>query len=320
MGPKKAAAKSEGEEEDISCEQLMKAYRKNCQTLSCEVNKQVKAAYDSEWTENLTPIKKFHLWDDLGWQGVKALFDAACTVNYKHCSSVRLWRSKCEDEGVRLIVKFMTQAKTVQVLELLDAQVTAVGCEMLGRALLPQHSINLLVLKMDHNAIGAEGLRQLAVGICQNKQLTLLSLTFCQIDETAAETLFQIAVYQCSTLTEMNLSGNPLREPGLVRLCEGLACAKSLEKIQVGACQFSDTPEVLDALAFCMSENSKLTKYDLKHNNITDSGVERLAVVIKEASHVCEVEVSEWINEETMTKLTEALAGNKPKKGKKGKK
>ncbi len=106
---------------------------------------------------------------------------------------------------------------------------------------------------------------------------------------------------------ELNLSGNPIREAGVIRLCQGLACSKSLEKILVGACQFSDTVDVLDAFEFCMTENTKLCKYDLKHNNITDNGVERLAVIIKSAPHVFEVEVSEWINEETMTKLTEAL-------------
>jgi hypothetical protein len=40
MGPKKGGAeKKEGEEEDISCEQLFKAYFKNCKSLACESNK-----------------------------------------------------------------------------------------------------------------------------------------------------------------------------------------------------------------------------------------------------------------------------------------
>lgn len=32
MGPKKAAKTADGEPEDVSCEQLMKFYRKNCVT------------------------------------------------------------------------------------------------------------------------------------------------------------------------------------------------------------------------------------------------------------------------------------------------
>lgn len=86
-----------------------------------DVNKQIKAAYDNEWVENAVPIKKFHLWDEIGWQGIRALMEAASMANYKHCTSVRLWRTKCEDEGVRLIAKFLCQAKTVACLEILDA-------------------------------------------------------------------------------------------------------------------------------------------------------------------------------------------------------
>lgn len=61
------------------------------------------------------------MWDEIGWQGIRALMEAALQAKYKHCSSIRLWRTKCEDEGVRLIAKFMSEVKTVAVLELLDA-------------------------------------------------------------------------------------------------------------------------------------------------------------------------------------------------------
>jgi hypothetical protein len=61
------------------------------------------------------------MWDDMGWQGIRALMEAAIQAKYKHCTSIRLWRTKCEDEGVRQIMNFMLLAKTVGVLELLDA-------------------------------------------------------------------------------------------------------------------------------------------------------------------------------------------------------
>lgn len=58
MGPKKGAKLAEGEEEDISCELLYKNYRKNCTSLGCEVNKQLRGMYDVGWAENGEPIKK----------------------------------------------------------------------------------------------------------------------------------------------------------------------------------------------------------------------------------------------------------------------
>lgn len=59
MGPKKAPSKGDdGDPEDISCEQLMKFYKKNCQTYGIEVNKQIKQAFEAEFVENAQPIKK----------------------------------------------------------------------------------------------------------------------------------------------------------------------------------------------------------------------------------------------------------------------
>ena len=48
--------------------------------------------YDEGWLENAEPIKKvrilsikqlqFHIWDEIGWQGVRALIEAALLVKY----------------------------------------------------------------------------------------------------------------------------------------------------------------------------------------------------------------------------------------------
>ena len=73
-------------------------------------------------------------------------------------------------------------------------------------------------------------------------------------------------------------------------------------------------------MKFCLVKNKTLTKYDFKHNNITDDGVEAIIEILTTATHVFEVGISEWVNEETYEKLQKALANNKPKKGKKGKK
>lgn len=140
------------------------------------------------------------MYDEQGWQGIRALMEAASATNYKHCGSIRLWRTKCEDEGVRLVMKFMCQAKSVAILEILDANLTKVGCEMISQGLHYKNELNLLVLKLDHNPIGSEGLAFLAKGISQNKQLQSVSLTYCGIDENAAESLFEICIYQSSVL------------------------------------------------------------------------------------------------------------------------
>ena len=77
---------------------------------------------------------------------------------------------------------------------------------------------------------------------------------------------------------------------------------------------------MLENLQFCMINNKKLSKYDLKHNNITDDGVDKICEFLLEANHIFEIEISEWVNVETLNKLADRLSANKPKKGKKGKK
>jgi Ran GTPase-activating protein (RanGAP) involved in mRNA processing and transport len=88
--------------------------------------------------------------------------DAAIQVKYKHCDSVRLWKAKCEDEGVRLVCNFLLQSKSIKVLELLDAELSMLGCEFLSNILPMQAEVPLLVLKLDHNPIGSEGIKILS--------------------------------------------------------------------------------------------------------------------------------------------------------------
>lgn len=56
-------------------------------------------------------------------------------------------------------------------------------------------------------------------------------------------------------------------------------------------------------MKFCFINNKVLKRYEFKHNNITDDGVDAIILILTEAAHVFEVGVSEWINEETYEKL-----------------
>lgn len=73
-------------------------------------------------------------------------------------------------------------------------------------------------------------------------------------------------------------------------------------------------------MKMAMKSNTTLGKYDLKHNAISDEGIEEICKILGEANHVNQVTMSEFISADAMNMLTEALAANKPAKGKKGKK
>jgi len=128
-------------------------------------------------------------------------------------------------------------------------------------------------------------------------------MTHCGLTKDCADALFDIVIYTQSGMLELYLGGNQLEDEGVIKLMKGLMCAKSLVKVSIADNQFSDTEEVLAAIEKTWKKNEKLTKYDFRHNDITDEGVEFLIGCLKEASHVFELGVSEWINEETMDAL-----------------
>ena len=107
---------------------------------------------------------------------------------------------------------------------------------------------------------------------------------------------------------------------GIIKIFQGLACAKSLQQVYLSDCQWNDSEEVLAAIKMSFTMNQTLGRYDLKHNDISEEGIEEICSVLGEAKHVNVVTLSEWITGDAMNMLQEALAANKPAKGKKGKK
>lgn len=47
--------------------------------------------------------------------------------SYSLCKSIRLWKVRAEDEGTRVICKYMEKAKKVEVLDLLNNDITPLG-------------------------------------------------------------------------------------------------------------------------------------------------------------------------------------------------
>ena len=64
-----------------------------------------------------------------------------------------MWKTYCEDEGVRAITEFMIKSLSVLCLEFLDCKVSALGCEFIGKMLARPMKVcpPVAVLKLDHN-------------------------------------------------------------------------------------------------------------------------------------------------------------------------
>ena len=79
MGGKKKAGgdkkKKQDDGDDPQCENFLKAYKKKCVEYNCEYSKIIKS-YKEKFEDEGEDIKKFHLWEELGWPGVKAITEA----------------------------------------------------------------------------------------------------------------------------------------------------------------------------------------------------------------------------------------------------
>lgn len=178
---KKAGAKDDGE--DLSVENFFKAYNKNVVLYNCEKSKYIKSLMEKYNEEPDDKIKHIKTNEELGWPGIKAITESLKQASYPHLISIRLWKTYIEDEGVRAICEFLQKCSTIQCLELLDDKVTPLGCEFLGKTLTPGPACPpISILKLDHNAFGSAGLKQLGVGIKENIFIKTLSLTYCDID------------------------------------------------------------------------------------------------------------------------------------------
>jgi hypothetical protein len=76
-------------------------------------------------------------------------------------------------------------------------------------------------------------LKHLASGLCRNKVITHLSLTYCEIDEKGARSIFEILIYTQSNLEEINLGGNHLKNEGTILVLRGTSIAKNLKQLLI---------------------------------------------------------------------------------------
>lgn len=101
---------------------------------------------------------------------------------------------------------------------------------------------------MDHNDIGGSGVNALCEGLAISKSIVTLSLTYCDIDQSGARALFELLIYSQSNLEELNLSGNHLRNEGIITIFRGLSINKKLKKIYLADNQFNEDEKVLQAI------------------------------------------------------------------------
>ena len=73
----------------------------------------------------------------------------------------------------------------------------------------------------------------------------------------------------------MILTGNELKNEGVIQVLNGVSIAKELKKIYLADNQFNEGGEekkTLEAIKACMARNKSLARYDFRNNDLKDEG------------------------------------------------
>ncbi|CAI5669484.1 unnamed protein product [Oreochromis niloticus] len=127
-------------------------------------------------------------------------------------------------------------------------------------------------------------LRLLPVVRASNKAL----LSFCNLSERSCEPLSSVLISQSSSLRELDLSNNKLKDSGVKRLSAGLKSPHfKLETLRLNGCNLSQRScEALSSILIFQS--SSLKELDLSTNSLQDSGIKKLSVGVE--SPYCKLE------------------------------
>ncbi|XP_071374330.1 protein NLRC3-like isoform X2 [Centroberyx affinis] len=151
-------------------------------------------------------------------------------------------------------------------------------------------------------------LRLLPVVKASNKSL----LSGCKLSERSCEALASVLSYRSSSLRELDLSNNDLRDSGVQLLSAGLESPHCrLNNLRLSSCKLSERS--CEALASVLSsQSSSLRELDLSNNDLHDSGVKLLSAGL--GSPHCRLETLRLsgclVTEEGCASLASALSSN----------
>ncbi|OMJ68997.1 hypothetical protein SteCoe_33405 [Stentor coeruleus] len=284
MGAKK---RSEGGKmaTDDSADQLYRAYRRNLTEMGLQMPKKLEEKF-LEIRDEKNPgfLTEVVFWEYMGPDAIRALADALRDTSYPHLRTIRCWRAGAEDEGTRSLTQYMRICISIVTLELMECGISYLGCDFLGRLLSPENSNPLLVLKLDHNDIGNQGVYNLAKGLCMNSVLKTLTLSYCNFDHEAARAIMQILIFQESALQDLDLQGNKLSSEGCCKVFHGLKVNQTLGKLVLADNVVTSNDVFEDKLIEMLTVNQVLCVLDLRLNFIFDDTAKELLDRMKNAA------------------------------------
>ncbi|XP_053733801.1 NACHT, LRR and PYD domains-containing protein 12-like [Synchiropus splendidus] len=188
-------------------------------------------------------------------------------INLFHCLS--------EVKDTSLVEKLQQQLRSGRFA---TDQLSAVQWSTLAFILLSSEE-DLEVFDLKKYSASEEALERLLPVVHASKEVLLSE---CRLSERSGSLLSSVLSSPTSSLTQLDLSGNGLKDPGVELLSAGLKSPHChLEAVQVlSYCWLSERSGSLLS-SVLSSSSSRLTQLDLSHNDLQDPGVELLSAGLK---------------------------------------
>ena len=222
------------------------------------------------------------------------------------------WRSPIADEGCIALAQLL-KFGSIHYLELMDNRVTCASMDALSDALAV---CPLVSLSIEFNDLGDDGVVRLCAGLKQAKKLEYLSLSYCNVGEAGASEIAAQVLPVLTSLKNLELQGNFVRNGGMAALGAALAQNTSLETLNLSDNSIEDHVESVATFRDGVSQNTTLQSINLGGNLIGESCARLLAEMLASKSNISSFRVTTQLQSELFNACFRDGGGKKKGKGK----
>lgn len=214
----------------------------------------------------------------IGDKGVALICDAAMTDVCCPLTSLSIAQSRVTISGLECIMKLLNYNHCISKLDLHSNLLNSQAAELLASHLSSEHCQVTSLILDGNSRIGDTGTKAIALSLCTNRSLELLSLRSCGIGKRGAER-FATTLSENETLRELVLCGNvEVGNDAIELLSRGLCVNASLVKLDLSSCGIGDMG--CASLATALGENQTLQSLLLHKNEISTGGIVALSQVL----------------------------------------
>uniref|UniRef100_A0A3Q1FUM6 NACHT, LRR and PYD domains-containing protein 12-like n=2 Tax=Acanthochromis polyacanthus TaxID=80966 RepID=A0A3Q1FUM6_9TELE len=264
---------------------------------------------------------------------LKSLRLQCCGMTFRSCEDLAngllltetlqeldLSRNEIGDEGLFQLSEGLKAAR-LKMLKLSQCNIEKQGCWDLAAAL-QENSKHLKVLDLSSNMVGDNGANELFTKF-DISRLTKLEMYHCGLTALSCGLIGEALKSETSTLVELNLSNNKLKDAGFRAICEGMYAWSRLEKLNVSRCGITEKGCVFLAKVLCTVSQYysvgvqqmnwqavELRELDISMNLLGDRGVKEMSPGLQNPySHLKTLNLSHCgLNDDCCSELASGFA------------